>query len=69
MTSTCMVQCLQELASFKLFTTVQIYSLILPWRAGIQGRRQKLEEDAKEEVLFFFFFDIKKNHLPFFLKC
>ena len=56
MTSTCMVQCLQELASFKLFTTVQIYSLILPWRAGIQGRRQKLEEDAKEEVLFFFFF-------------
>lgn len=47
---------LQELAAFKLFTTVQIYSRISPWRAGIQGRRQKLEEDAKEEVLFFSFF-------------
>lgn len=47
---------LQELAAFKLFTTVQIYSRISPWRAGIQGRRQKLEEDAKEEVLFFFVF-------------
>lgn len=54
MTSTCTVQCLQELASFKLFTTVQIYSLMLLWRAGLQGRRQKLEEGAKEEVLVFF---------------